>query len=47
MTGAPIYATNTEVPAVPVEEDYDEYITAGSKASKTNESRYEMKIYLE
>ena len=42
MTGSPIDSTNTEVPMVYVEADAEEYITAGDKVSKINESRNEM-----
>ena len=47
FTGAPIYAKNTEVPVVAVEENSDEYITAVAKANKINESSDEIEIYLE
>ena len=47
MTGAPIDATNTEVPVVAVDANSDEYITEGDKDSKINKSIKDMEIDLE
>ena len=47
LTGAPIDATNTEVPVVAVEENFDEDITVGANVSKVNESSDDMGIDLE
>ena len=47
MTGAPIDATNLEVPEVAVEENSDEDITAGAKFTKINKASNEMEIDLE
>ena len=42
LTGSPIDAINYEVPAVVVEANYDEYITAGAKAGRINKYSNEM-----
>ena len=42
LTGSPVYAKNSEVLVVAVEAYSDEYITAGSKASKINEASAEI-----
>ena len=44
MTGAQIDVTNTEVSAVDLEANSDEYITAGDKVSKINVSSDDMEI---
>ena len=47
MNGAPIADTNTEVPALFVEANYDEDITSGDNFSKINEYRNDMEINIE
>ena len=47
FTGAPIYDTNNEVLVLALNENADEEITEGSKASKINKSSDDMKIYIE
>ena len=44
FTGAPIYATNPEVPTLDVEANSDELITSGAKFNKMNKYRYDMEI---
>ena len=46
LTGSPIYATNPWVQSVAVEENADEYITAGAKFSKINISSNDIEIYI-
>ena len=46
LTGAPIDATNPEVPAVAVDENSDKYITSRAKVSKINKDSDEMEIDL-